>query len=144
MAHCGNYGSVCTHTHHGYGFGGYGYGVRKLYLQYTHEKPQLQNGYQKYLRGVRTLEGACGSVQTLLYEDYHILFPSRHTGCSVSALKTQMFYPVYKVPQLHLLCSYSNHTISINGNHIGRLMHVAHSATGSILQIFESHMHHQS
>ena len=90
-----------------------------------------------------TLEAACGSVQNLLYEDYHILFPSGHTGCSVSALKTQMFYPVY-IPQLHFQCSYSNHTISINGNLIGRLIYVAHSATGSILQIFESHMHHQS
>src|SRR5882724_1769405 len=55
-----------------------------------------------------------------------------------------MFYPVYKVPQLHLQCSHCNHTIMINSNHIGGLMHVAHSATGSISQILESHMHHQS
>ena len=104
----------------------------------------LHDGFQKYLRGASTLEAACGSVQTLLYKDYCILFPSGHTGCSVLSLKIQMFYPVYKVPQLHLQCSYSNHTILINGNHIGRLMHVALSATGSILQIFESHIHHQS
>ena len=66
------------------------------------------------------------------------------TGCSVSALATQMFYPVYKVPQLHLQCSHCNYTIMINSNHVGRLMHVAHSATGSISQIPESHMHHWS
>src|SRR6202050_4991909 len=66
------------------------------------------------------------------------------TGCSVSALATQMFYPVYKVPQLHLQCSHCNYTIMINSNCVGRLMYVAHSATGSISQILESHMHHQS
>ena len=91
-----------------------------------------------------TLEAARDNVQTLLHESDPVLFPSGHAGSSVSALTTQMFYPVYKVPQLHLQCSYCNHTIMINGNHIGRLMHVALSATGSILQIFESHMHHQS
>ena len=32
----------------------------------------------------------------------------------------------------------------INSNCVGRLMHVAHSATGSISQILESHMCHQS
>ena len=32
----------------------------------------------------------------------------------------------------------------INSNRIGRLMHVAHSATGSISQILENHMRHQS
>src|SRR5882762_11037901 len=51
-----------------------------------------------------------------------------------------MFYPVYKVPQLHLQCSHCNYTIMINSNCVGRLMHVAHSATGSISQILESHM----
>ena len=91
-----------------------------------------------------TLEAACDSVQDLLHENDPVLFPSGHTGCSVSALATQMFYPVYKVPQLHLQCSHCNDTIIINSNRIGRLMHVAHSATGTISQILESHMHHQS
>jgi hypothetical protein len=102
------------------------------------------DGLQKYLRGLSTLEAACDGVQTLLYENDPVLFPSGHTGCSVSALTTQMFYPVYKVPQLHLQCSHCNYTIMINSNHVGRLMHVAHSATGSISQILESHMCYQS
>jgi hypothetical protein len=106
-------------------------------------KKKFQESNQ-YLRGVGTLESAHDSVQTLLHENDPVLFPSGHTGCSVSALTTQMFYPVYKVPQLHLQCSHCNHTIMINSNCIGRLMHVAHSATGSISQILESHMHHQS
>ena len=55
-----------------------------------------------------------------------------------------MFYPEDKVPQLHLQCSHCNYTIMINSNHVGRLMHVSHSATGSISQIFENHMCHQS
>src|SRR5882724_4611948 len=104
----------------------------------------LHDGFQKYLRGVDTLEAAHDSVRALLYENDPVLFPSGHTGCSVSALTTQMFYPVYKVPQLHLQCSHCSHTIMINSNRIGRLMHVAHSATGSISQILESHMCHQS
>ena len=91
-----------------------------------------------------TLEAGRDSVQTLLYVNDPVLFPSGHTGCSVSALATQMFYPVYNVPQLHLQCSHCNHTIIVNSNCIGRLMHVAHNATGSISQILESHMHHQS
>jgi hypothetical protein len=62
----------------------------------------------------------------------------------VSALTTQMFYPIFKVPQLHLKCSHCNHTITINSNRVGRLMHVTHSATGSIAQILENHMCHQS
>ena len=32
----------------------------------------------------------------------------------------------------------------INSYHVGRLMHVVHSATGSISQILENHMHHHS
>ena len=60
----------------------------------------LHDGFQKYLRGVSTLEAACDSVRTLLYENDPILFPSGHTGCSVSALATQIFYLVYQVPQL--------------------------------------------
>src|ERR1700684_3478529 len=104
----------------------------------------LHDGFQKYLGGVDTLEAARDSVRALLYENDPLLFPSGHTGCSVSALTTQMFYPVYKVPQLHLQCSHCNHTIMINSNHIGRLMHVAHSATGSISQILENYMRHQS
>jgi|SRR5882762_1484657 len=103
----------------------------------------LHNGFQKYLRGVGTLETACDSVQTLLCENDPVLFPSghTHTGCSVSALTTQMFYPVYKVPQLHLKCSHCNHTIMINSNCISRLMHVANSATGSISQKYTSVRH---
>jgi hypothetical protein len=104
----------------------------------------LHDGFQKYLRGLSTLEAACDGVQTLLYENDSILFPSGHTGCSVSALTTQMFYAVYKVPQLHLQCSHGNYTIMINSNCVGRLMHVSHSATGSISQILPSHMCHQS
>jgi hypothetical protein len=91
-----------------------------------------------------TLEVARDNVRILLHESDPVLFPSGHAGSSVSALATQMFYPVYKIPQLHLQCSHCNHTIMINSNHIGRLMHVAHSATGSISQILENHMRHQS
>ena len=71
----------------------------------------LHNGFQQYLRGVSTLEAAHDGVWTLLYDNDSVLFPSGHNGCSVSALATQMFYPVYKVPQLHLQCSHCNHTI---------------------------------
>ena len=79
------------------------------------------------MRGVSTLEVAHDSDQTLLHENDPVLFPSEHAGSSVSALATQMFFPVYnlKVSQLHLQCSHCNHTIMINSNHIGRLMHVA-------------------
>ena len=55
-----------------------------------------------------------------------------------------MFYPVFKVPQLYIQCSHCNHTIIINSNRIGRVMHVAHNSKGSISQILENHMHHQS
>jgi len=91
-----------------------------------------------------TLEAAHDGVRTLLHENDPVLFPSGHTGCSVSALTTQMFYPEYKVPQLHLQCSHCNYSIMINSNRVGRLMHVSHSATGSISQILENHMRHQS
>jgi len=91
-----------------------------------------------------TLEAARDGVRTLLHENDPVLFPSGHTGCSVSALTTQMFYPEYKVPQLHLQCSHCNYSIMINSNRVGRLMHVSHSATGSISQILENHMRHQS
>ena len=104
----------------------------------------LHDGFQKYIRGLSTLEAARDGVRTLLHENNPVLFPSGHTGCSVSALTTQMFYPEYKVPQLHLQCSHYNYTIMINSNHVGRLMHVSHSATGSISQILENHMRHQS
>ena len=83
----------------------------------------LHNGFQQYLRGVSTLETACDNVWALLHENDPVLFPSGHTSCSVAALTTQMVYPVYKVPQLHLQCSHCNHTIMINSNHTGRLMH---------------------
>ena len=91
-----------------------------------------------------TLEAARDGVRTLLHVNNPVLFPSGHTGCSVSALATQMFYPEYKVPQLYLQCSHCNYTIMINSNRVGRLMDVSHSATGSISQILENHMHHQS
>ena len=104
----------------------------------------LHDGFQKYIRGLSTLEAAHDGVRTLLQENDPVLFPSGHTGCSVSALTTQMFYPEYKVPQLHIQCSHCNYTIMINSNHVGRLIHVSHSATGSISQILESHMYHQS
>ena len=117
---------------------------KKIFQESNQYLYTLHDGFQKYLRGVDTLEAARDNVRALLYENNPVLFPSGHTGCSVSALTTQMFYPVYKVPQLHLQCSHCNHTIMINSNRIGRLMHVAHSATGSISQILESHMRHQS
>jgi hypothetical protein len=117
---------------------------KKIFQESNQYLYTLHDGFQKYLRGVDTLEAARDSVRALLYENDPLLFPSGHTGCSVSALTTQMFYPVYKVPQLHLQCSHCNHTIMINSNRISRLMHVAHSATGSISQILENHMRHQS
>ena len=104
----------------------------------------MHDGFQKYLSSVGTLEAACDGIQTLLYDNDPVLFPSGHRGCSVSALATQIFYPVFKVPQLHLKCSHCNNTIIINSNRVGRLMHVAHSATGSIAQVLENHMCHQS
>jgi hypothetical protein len=117
---------------------------KKIFQKSNQYLSTLHDGFQKYLRGVSTLEAAHDNVQALLYENDPVLFPSGHTGCSVSALAMQIFYPVFQVPQLHLQCSHCNHTIMTNSNHIGRLMHVAHSATGSISQIIESHMHHQS
>jgi len=112
---------------------------KKVFQDSNQYLSALHDGFQKYLRGVSTLEAARDSVRILLYENDPVLFPSGHTGCSVSALATQMFYPVYKVPQLHLQCSHCNYTIMINSNCVGRLMYVAHSATGSISQILESH-----
>ena len=91
-----------------------------------------------------TLKTACDRVQTLKHKNDPIFFPSGHAGCSVSELATKMFYHVNKVPHLHLQCSHFNHTTIINSNHIGRLMHVALSATGSISQILENYMCHQS
>src|ERR1700722_6019740 len=117
---------------------------KKIFQESNQYLSTLHDGFQKYLRGVSTLEAARDSIRTLLHENNPVLFPSGHTGCSVSALSTQMLYPVFKVPQLHLQCSHCNHTIMINSNHIGRLMHVAYSATGSISQILENHMRHQS
>ena len=114
---------------------------KKMFQESNQYLSILHDGFQQYLSGVNTLEAARDSVRTLLHENDPILFPSGHSGCSVSALATQMFYPVYKVPQLHLQCSHCNHIITINSNCIGRLMHVAHSATGSISQILESYMY---
>jgi hypothetical protein len=104
----------------------------------------LHDGFQKYLRGVSTFEVACDDVRTLLNHNDPVSFPSGHDGCSVATLATQMFYPVLKVPQLHIQCSRCNHTIIIDSNRVGRLMHVAHNATGTISQILENHMCHQS
>src|ERR1700683_928587 len=92
----------------------------------------LHDGFQNYIRGVITLEVARDDVQPLLNDNDPVLFPSGQIGCSVSALATQMFYPVFKVPQLHVQCSHCNNTIIINSNHVGRLMHVACNATGTI------------
>jgi len=117
---------------------------KKIFKESNQYLSTLHDGFQKYLSGVSTLEAARDDVRTLLYDNDPVLFPSGHRGCSVSALATQMFYPVFKVPQLHLKCSHCNHTIIINSNRVGRLMHVAHSATGSIAQILEHHMCHQS
>src|SRR5882762_3038593 len=117
---------------------------KKVFQDSNQYLSTLHDGFQKYLRGVSTLDAACDGVQALLHENDPVLFPSGHTGCNVSALATQMFYPAYKVPQLHLQCSHCNYTIVINSNCIGTLMHVAHSATGSISQILENHMRHQS
>jgi len=117
---------------------------KKIFQESNQYLSTLHDGFQHYLKGVNTLEATRDSVRTLLYENDPVLFPSGHTGCSVSALTTQMFYPIYKVPQLHLQCSHCNNTIMINSNRIGRLMHVAHNATGTISQILDNHLHHQS
>jgi hypothetical protein len=117
---------------------------KKIFKESNQYLSALHGGFQKYLSGVSTLEAARDDVRTLLHDNDPVLCPSGHSGCSVSALATQMFYPVFKVPQLHLKCSNCNHTIIINSNHIGRLMHVAHNATGSIAQILENYMCHQS
>jgi hypothetical protein len=69
---------------------------KKIFQESNQYLSTLHDGFQKYLRGVSTLEAACDSVRALLYENDPVLFPSGHTGCSVSALATQMFYPVYK------------------------------------------------
>jgi hypothetical protein len=80
----------------------------------------------------------------LFYMRMTLFFFHLDTQVAVSALATQMFYPVCKVPQLHLQCSHCDQAIMINSNCIGRVMYVAHSMTVSISQILESHMHHQS
>ena len=115
-----------------------------IFQESNQDLPTLHDGFQKYLRGVSTLEVSHDNVQTPLHENDPVLFPSGHAGSSVSVLATQMFFPVYKVPQLHLQCSHCNHTIMINSNCIGRLMLVAHSATGSLSQIPKNHMCHPS
>jgi len=117
---------------------------KKIFKDSNQYLSTLHDGFQKYLSGVCTLEAARDDVRTLLYNNDPVLFPSGHTGCSVSALTTQILYPVHKVPQLHLKCSRCNHTVMLDSNRIGRLMHVAHSATGSISQILENHMRHQT
>jgi hypothetical protein len=86
---------------------------KKIFQESNQYLSMLHDGFQKYLRGVSTLEAARDNVRALLYESDPVLFPSGHTGCSVSALATQMFYPVFQVPQLHLQCSHCNRTIMI-------------------------------
>jgi hypothetical protein len=108
---------------------------KKIFKESNQYLSTLHDGFKRYLSGVSTLEAARDGVRTLLYDNDPVLFPSGHRGCSVSALSTQIFYPVFKVPELHLKCSHFNHTIIINSNHVGRLIHVAYSATGSIAQI---------
>ena len=117
---------------------------KKIFKDSNQYLSTLHDGFQKYLRGVSTLEIARDDVRTLLNHNDPVLFPSGQNGCSVSALATQMFYPIFKVPQLHVKCSHCNNTIIINSNRVGRLMHVAHNATGTISQILENHMCHQS
>jgi hypothetical protein len=55
----------------------------------TYEQQNRKNGknigFQKYLRGVSTLEAAHNSLQALLNENDPVLFPSRHTGCYESS-----------------------------------------------------------
>ena len=117
---------------------------KKIFNDSNQYLSTLHDGFQKYLRGVSTLEIARDDVQTLLNHNDPVLFPSGQNGCSFSALATQMFYPIFKVPQLHVKCSHCNNTIIINSNRVGRLIHVAHNATGTISQILENHMRHQS
>jgi hypothetical protein len=117
---------------------------KKIFKDSNEYLSTLHDGFQKYLTGVSTLEVARDDVRTLLNHNDPVNFPSGHDGCSVATLATQMLYPVLKVPQLHIKCSHCNHTIIIDSNRVGRLMHVAHNATGSILQILENHMRHQS
>ena len=68
------------------------------------------------------------------------LFPLGHRGCSVSALATQIFYLVFKVPQLHLKCSHCNHTIIINSYHVSRVMHVQLGKWLNITNTRKSHV----
>ena len=102
----------------------------------------LHDGFQKYLKGIDTLEIAHDSVQTLLHNNYPFLFPYGQMCTSVSGLAIQMLYPFCKVPQLHLHCSYCNHII--NDNHVCRIMYVNCNATGPISQILDNHLHYRS
>jgi hypothetical protein len=117
---------------------------KKIFKNSNKYLSALHDGFQNYLTGVDTLEVARDHVRTLLHNNEPLLFPYGHMGISVSALATQMFYPVYKVPQLHLHCSHCNHSVVINDNHVGRIMYVNSNATGSISQILDNHLHHRS
>ena len=83
----------------------------KIFKKSNQYLSTLHDGFQRYLSGVSTLGATHDGVWTLLYDNDPVLFPPGHKGCSVSALATQIFYPVFKVPQLHLKCSHCNHTI---------------------------------
>jgi len=117
---------------------------KKVFKNSNEYLSALHDGFQKYLKGIDTLEAARDHVRTLLHNNDPILFPYGHVGISVSALATQMFYPIYKVPQLHLHCSHCNHSVVINDNRVGRIMYVNYNATGSISQILDNHLHHRS
>jgi hypothetical protein len=59
---------------------------KKIFKDFNQYLSTLHDGFQKYVRGVSTLEVACDEVQTLLNDNDPVLFPSGHNGCSVSAL----------------------------------------------------------
>jgi len=67
---------------------------KKIFKDSNQYLSTLYDGFQKYMRGVSTLEVARDDIRTLLNDNDPVLFPSGQIGCSVSALATQMFYPV--------------------------------------------------
>ena len=99
----------------------------------------LHDGFQKYLKGKCTLEVARNHVQFLHNQDSEV-FPFGCVGTSVSTLITQVLYPVYKVPELHLQCSNCDYKFNINTNRISRIIYVDSHATGSTAQILENYM----
>jgi len=104
----------------------------------------LHDGFQKYLRGCEYfLKAARDSVLNYSVWKMILFFFLLDIQAVVSLhWATQMFYPVYKVPQLHLECSHCNNTIMINSNRIGKT-----NACGPIVQQAHitntwNHMHH--